>query len=306
MHLTPSAMFIMADGVRSPYRKAAMFFRNQIPIYSFIVSIGLLFLFAFTSPADCKTSIGSISAIVGNAFVKRDGDTSWIKARMRMPVYENDAVSTKPESECEISLNEDKVIRLSENTAALLSSKQKANTSVKTAQGSVWINVKHLVDKRSVSVSTPTAVAAIRGTVFNVTCDPNGSDFMVFRGAVAITSASSKAKTNGDSIFLVGQGNRCTLVKDLDRYLKQEEKDIKNYLEQSNEEFEKYKNEEQEKYDKFEKDMNERINKMIAEERNAFKKIDDMNYAIRPIDMNKLSKSGWVAWNQARDKELNW
>ena len=285
-----------------------MFFKyvNRTQLCTSISSTCILFLVTFASPADCKTSIGSVSAIVGSAFVKHDGDTAWVKARMRMPVYENDAITTKPESECEISLNEDKVIRLSENTAAIISEKQDANISVRAPKGSIWINVKHLINNRSFSVSTATAVAAIRGTVFSATGDPNGSDFMVFRGAVAITPVSSKGKNGGDSTFLVGSGSRCTLVKDLDRYLKQEEKDIKNYLEQSNEEFEKYKNEEQEKYDNFEKDMNEQINKMIAEERNAFKKLDDMNYAVRPIDMNKLSKSRWVIWNQTRDKELNW
>jgi hypothetical protein len=280
--------------------------RDRTQLCTSISSICLLFVITFTSPADCKTSIGSISAIVGSAFVKHDGDTAWLKARMRMPIYENDAITTKSESECEISLNEDKVIRLGENTAAIISEKQDANISVRAPKGSVWINVKHLINNRSFSVSTATAVAAIRGTVFSATGDPNGSDFMVFRGAVAITSASSKAKTNGDSTLIVSSGSRCTMVKDLNLYLKQEEKDIKNYLEQSNEEFEKYKNEEQEKYDEFEKKTQEQIDKMIAEERGAFKKLDDMNYAIRPIDLNKLSKSGWVAWNQARDKELNW
>ena len=300
-------MFIMADGVRSPYRKAAMFFRNQIPVYYSVVSMGLLSLIAFTSLAECKTSLGAISVIVGNAFVKRDGDTAWIKAKVRMPVYENDAITTKSESECEINLNEDKVIRLGENTAAIISEKQDASTKLRAAKGSVWINVKHLVNKRSFDVTTPTAVAAIRGTVFGVQCDPNKSDYMVFKGTVAITSASSKAKTGGaDSTFLVNSGSQFTLVKDLDLFLKQEEKDLKNYLEQSNEEFEKYKNEEQEKYDSFEKEMQEQINKMISEERSAFKRLDDMNYAIRPIDVNKISKSEWVKWNQARDKELNW
>jgi hypothetical protein len=282
-----------------------MFFRNQIPVYSSVVSMSLLSLIAFTSPADCKTSLGSISIIVGSAFVKHDGDTAWVKARMRMPVYENDAITTKNESECEISLNEDKVIRLGENTAAIISEKQDANISVRAPKGSIWINVKHLINNRSFSVSTATAVAAIRGTVFSATGDPNGSDFMVFRGAVAISPVSSKGK-NGDSTFIVNSGSRCTLVKDLNLYLKQEEKDIKNYLEQSNEEFEKYKNEEQEKYDEFEKKTQEQIDKMIAEERGAFKKLDDMNFAIRPIDESKISKSEWVKWNQARDKELNW
>lgn len=52
--------------------------------------------------------------------------------------------------------------------------------------------------------------------------------------------------------------------------------------------------------------MQEQIDKMISEERSAFKRINDMNYTLRPIDVNKISKSEWVKWNQSRDKELNW
>ena len=283
-----------------------MFRKNRMRIWAGAARISLLFLVFWAGIGICKTPIGSISVIVGSAFVKHDGDTAWAKARVRMPVYENDAVSTKGESECEISLIEDKVIRLSENTAAIISGKQDASVKLSAAKGSLWINVKHLIKNRSFDVATPTAVAAIRGTVFCIQCDPNKSDYMVFKGTVAVTAASSKAKSAADSTFLVNSGSQFTLVKDLNVYLKQEEKDLKNYLEQSNEEFEKYKNEEQEKYDKFEKEMQEQINKMISEERGAFKQINDMNYAMRPIDVNKISKSEWVKWNQARDKELNW
>jgi FecR protein len=283
-----------------------MFCENHMYKESIVSLASSLFLILFIGLGECKTSLGAVSVIVGSAFVKHDGDTAWVKARIHMPVYENDAITTKSESECEISLNDDKVIRLSENTAAIISEKQDAGTGIRAAKGSMWINVKHLVNKRSFDVTTPTAVAAIRGTVFGVQCDQNKSDYLVFKGAVAVSAASSKGKGSGDSTFLVNSGSQFTLVKDLNLYLKQEEKDLKNYLEQSNEEFEKYKNEEQEKYDAFEKEMQEQIDKMISEERGAFKQLNNMSYAMRPIDVNKISKSEWVKWNQSRDKELNW
>ena len=289
MHLTPAAMLVMAGGVRSQYRKDDMSWKIIMSKWSIVSCMSLFLLVFMLGAGECKTSLGAISVIVGSAFVKHDGDTTWVKARIRAPVYENDAITTKSESECEITLNEDKVIRLSENTAAIISEKQDASINLKTAKGSMWINVKHLINKRTFDVTTPTAVAAIRGTVFGVQCDQNKSDYMVFKGAVAVSAASSKEKGSGDSTFLVNSGSQFTLVKDLNLYLKQEEKDLKNYLEQSNEEFEKYKNEEQEKYDTFEKEMQEQIDRMISEERSAFKRINDMNYTIRPIDVKKLS-----------------
>lgn len=266
----------------------------------------LVCIIAFISLAECKTPLGSISVIIGNAFVKHDGDTAWVKARVRGPVYENDAVTTKNESKCEITLNDEKVIRLSESTAAIISGKPDKGEKIKAAGGSLWINVKHLVNKQTFDVTTPTAVAAVRGTVFGVQCDANKSDYLVFAGTVAVSAASSKAKGGEDSTFLVNSGSQFTLVKDLELYLKQEEKEIKKYLEQSNEEFEKFKNGEQEKYDKFEKETQEQIDTMIGDERSAFRKLNDINYAMRPIDVSKISKSDWVKWNQSRDKGLNW
>jgi len=45
---------------------------------------------------------------------------------------------------------------------------------------------------------------------------------------------------------------------------------------------------------------------MLAEERGAFKSMDDINYALRPIDEKKLAHNAWIEWNRARDKEVGW
>jgi hypothetical protein len=48
------------------------------------------------------------------------------------------------------------------------------------------------------------------------------------------------------------------------------------------------------------------MDKMLTEERAAFKSLDDVSYSLRPIDEKKMSKNPWVEWNRARDKELGW
>jgi hypothetical protein len=249
-----------------------------------------------------KTPVGSISQIVGSALVRHDGDSGWTKARIRMPVYDNDAIATAAESDCEITMNGDRVARFGEKTTVFLSEKNEADAKIKAAQGSIWINVKRLVNNRSFGVATPTAVAAIRGTIFEVECGENASNYLVFKGAVAVSSSLKKS----DSTFMVQAGEQFTLVKDMDHYMKDQEKAMRDYLKESDEELEKFNKDEQEQYDKYDKELREQMEKMLTEERSAFKKLNDFNYALRKIDESKISKSAWIKWNQERDKGLGW
>jgi hypothetical protein len=247
--------------------------------------------------------VGSISQIVGGALIRHDGETAWTKARVKMPVYDSDALSVAEESQCEITMNGDRAVRFGEKTTAIISEKSEADAKIKAAQGSVWINVKHLVNNRSFGVTTPTAVAAIRGTVFEVECGENSSNYLVFKGAVAV---SSSGKKDADSTFVVRPGEQFTLVKDMDRYMKDQEKEMRDYLQAANDELEKFNKEEQEQFDTFENELREQLDKMLTEERSAFKKLDDVSFALRKIDLNKISKNKWIKWNQDRDKELGW
>ena len=253
-----------------------------------------------------KTPLGSISVIVGDAFIRHDGDSAWTKAKIKAPVYENDAVALKEESRCEIALAGDKIVRLGEKTVAIISEKSGSQTKVKALKGSVWVNAKHLLCNRTLDVVTPTAVAAIRGTVFCVSCDTNTSDCLVFRGAVAIARLHGDGLRSRDSTFLVTSGERFTFVKNMSLYLKEQEEALKDYLQRSDEELEKFDKEQQDQFDSYEKDLQEQIDKMITEERGAFKGLGDIHYALRPIDEKKLAKDAWIKWNRARDKKLGW
>jgi hypothetical protein len=261
--------------------------------------------FALTLHAESKPVAGSVSAIVGSAMVKRQSAGNWLKAKIKLPVFENDAVNTGEESRCEIALSGDKVIRLGEKTLAIISSQEQANSKVKATRGAVWVNVKHLVNSRSFEVSSPTAVAAIRGTVFNINCDTNAAQYMVFRGAVAVTPQNKKGSVK-DSTFTIPAGQQITLVKNLNQYLKDQEKAFRDYIKQDQEEFDTFVKQDQEAFEKYEKETQEQLNKMIAEERSAFKTMGNVTYAVRAIDSARIAKNVWVQWNLTRDKKLGW
>ncbi len=280
-------------------RFAGSILRSLLPCVVFFIGLTAI-------QSNAKTPLGSISSIVGGALVKHEGDTSWVKAGMRMRIFENDAVAVKEESRCEITMAGDKIVRCGEKTTVMISGNNESQMKIKTVAGAVWINIKHLVKDRSFDVSTPTAVAAIRGTVFEVQCNANASNYLVFKGIVAVSSIAGRGKTKKDSTFLIKSGEQFTLVKDMELYMKDQEKTIREYLKQSDEELENFNKEEQDQFDKYQKDMQEQVEKMMTEERSAFKTLDNMSYAIRPIDANKLLKNEWIKWNQGRDKDLGW
>jgi len=270
-----------------------------------VCSCALFLLLAGTVSAESKAAIGSVSAIVGKAMIKRQPATGWINAKIKLPVYESDAVSTGEESRCEITLTGDKVIRLGEKTIAVLSAQDEAHSKVKTIAGSVWINVKHLVNSRSFEVSSPTAVAAIRGTVFSVNCDTNATQYMVFRGAVAITPQKNSGGKS-DSTFMIPSGQQITLVKNLDQYMKAEEKAFKDFITKDQEDFEAFQKKDQEDFEKYQQETQAQIDKMVADERKAFKTMGTLNYAVQAIDTARAAKNDWVQWNTERDKKLGW
>ena len=278
---------------------------NNILRYCMVTCLGILITSSAAYINQNQSPAGSVSAIVGNAMVKRQLAEKWLKAKIRLPVFENDSVSTEEESRCELSLTGDKIIRLGENSTAVIAAFQKNVTKIKAAQGSVWINVKHLVNNRSFEIASPTAVAAIRGTVFSINCDTNTTQFSVFRGAVAVTTQKN-SNAFKDSTFLVTTGRQITLVKDLNMYLKDQEKTFRNFMQQSQAELDTFERQDLEAFEKYKQDMQEQINKMISDERNAFKTFGTTYYALRKIDTVKNAKNDWVQWNLARDKLLGW
>ncbi|MFB3879716.1 MAG: FecR domain-containing protein [Armatimonadota bacterium] len=75
-------------------------------------------------------------------------------------------------------------------------------------QGSIWVRLrKALTGKSKFEVETPTAVAAVRGTVFKVAVDPNGaSRISVWKGTVAVepTEGGAVSVTDGASVTVGG------------------------------------------------------------------------------------------------------
>jgi hypothetical protein len=114
-----------------------------------------------------------------------------------MPVKERDAVRTFIESELEVETSEGTILKLGENATLeldKLTSKGNAeNTAVKILNGNVIANVKKLVSADSkFEFETPTATAAIRGTVVGFDVGRDKTTIKVFEGKVLVTPNGTK------------------------------------------------------------------------------------------------------------------
>jgi hypothetical protein len=139
----------------------------------------------------------TIRHIVGSVKIRRGKSVKWSAARLKMPLKEKDAIRTFMESEAELMTSEGTVIKVGENTTLEMSmlkgNEKEQTTSVKIMSGAVLANVKKLITTKSTfEFETPTATAAIRGTVVGLEVNKTRTRIKVYEGRVVVTPRGSK------------------------------------------------------------------------------------------------------------------
>lgn len=129
-----------------------------------------------------------ITRIEGSAQIMKKGTPSWKSARLNMPLQIGDQLAADQESLVEITYRHGAIMRLGEQSTCSIKKAGDASVSTSVPRGNVWVNMKKLSSVgREFDVSTPTAVAAIRGTIFQMQALPDSSvDVAVFDGKVAV------------------------------------------------------------------------------------------------------------------------
>ena len=152
--------------------------------------MAVLFTVAFCSVVSFVNAdiIAKIASFEGTVQVMKKGAADWKNARPGMPLEVGDQVYTQAESFAEIRYTIGTVLRMDEKTKVTLESSSEKTVKSKSAIGTVWINMRKLVSTgKEFEVSTPTAVAAIRGTVFDMSYTPDSASYVaVFEGKVAV------------------------------------------------------------------------------------------------------------------------
>jgi len=261
--------------------------RKDMKIKHWLSNFLIISIMLGIAHADKGEIIGRITLILGNVLIQSDGDTNWVVAKLNNPVYNNDFIKTEVKSRAEISIHSSQIIRIGENSITQITEKFN-HVQVKSSRGKTWLNVV-LFGNQDFVIKTPTAVAAIRGTIYRVNCDSISSMFRVYEGTVAIQPNDPSA----DSVFLVTKGKELVLTKDIDEYLLLEKKEIENYIKDQKDIF-----------NEFQKNQENQFSKFKSRDQEAFQNFHDLNIRLKNFDTTKDSLFEWVQWNNSLDSNI--
>ncbi len=155
------------------------FRKNLLSVLMTVAIILATFGSIGSQSATSTTTIGKINFILGKEFevtIRHAGEAKWFPVRLKMEVRRGDRIKTAKETRCEIKLNDGSVIRMGENSEFDF---QQSNISKSTRQidaglsiGKIWAFVtKWANPKDQFSVKSPTAVCAVRGTIYRMEAD---------------------------------------------------------------------------------------------------------------------------------------
>lgn len=130
-----------------------------------------LVLVAFTSTS--REPVGKVTFPLNRVFVIQEGSSELRMAHFNMDVFSGDKIETKRESRCEITLHNGDVVRIDENSIYTLEdikvAKEKIQASSFLSVGSLWATIRKIFTEDDyVTVKSPTAVIAVRGTIYRV------------------------------------------------------------------------------------------------------------------------------------------
>lgn len=156
-------------------------FRLRKKFYGLTMAILTFAAFGFIERQQSQpsSSIGKINFMLGregDVTIRRVKDTRWAPAKFKMEVLKGDQIKTAVESRCEVKLNDGSIIRLGENSmfdfaeSNLTKYGRQVDASLK--RGRIWANVTRSAGASSkFEVKSPTAVCAIRGTIYRMEAD---------------------------------------------------------------------------------------------------------------------------------------
>jgi len=156
-------------------------------------------VFAFASVAMASQEAAKFSYLVGSAQVRRAGKS--IPARVAFACQVGDTVVLSKASRAELRYPDNTLLRLEENSKAVLTQRTKGSPEPTLLGGKAWANVRKIGQGGTgFGVRTPTAVAAVRGTVFRVTDADSSSNVRLYEGKVDVGSAKSDsaARAHGE------------------------------------------------------------------------------------------------------------
>lgn len=164
------------------------------PFYGWITAL-LLLLPVWPVLAE---KVGTITFLLGAADdirVQSAATSAWNPAKLKGNVMDGDLIQTRIESRCEITLTDGTIIRIGENSSfhfVDVNLKTRVRTlRAEMPKGSAWINAANAkAGQKDFRLKAPTAVCAIRGTIYGVEAD-SVTTCKVYDGKVEVGPVSA-------------------------------------------------------------------------------------------------------------------
>ncbi len=145
-----------------------------------------------------------ITYIAGDVEILRQGTSDWQPAKMNEELSEGDRIKVKKNSMAELITEKNSVIRLSENSAFEITKLEKdpvkktETSKFALSLGRLWNKARKLLSPRSeYTVSTPTAISGIRGTVYSIDILANSDTrFKTYSGSIDVWNPCERPTGN--------------------------------------------------------------------------------------------------------------
>ncbi|MCH8496075.1 MAG: FecR family protein [Balneolales bacterium] len=118
----------------------------------------------------------------------------WVEARVAHELYDRDTLRTESDGYAVVQLVDNSLVRVRPNSMLIIrgdvNDRGGLNSRIDVENGSINLNVSGR--QSEYEVGTQTAVAAVKGTQFSTTINPDGtSTFICFSGEVEVTAMES-------------------------------------------------------------------------------------------------------------------
>jgi hypothetical protein len=156
-------------------------------------------------PLFAANPVGTLETFIGSVEVSAARAAGWQAAKPGARLFAGDSMRTAEESSAEIRWANGGILRIAEQSAIALagpSESARQNSGAAVLTGKVWANMKKITSTGAeFGVSTPTATAAIRGTIFRVDMAADSTtDVLVYEGKVAVKPADTLKQGGGRNV----------------------------------------------------------------------------------------------------------
>jgi len=143
-------------------------------------------------------AIAKVSIIKGRAYYKATNTKKFKRLKVNQKLVEGTIVKTSKKSKLTLKLRNGSLIELKDNSKMLLNKTILNNASVSLIKGKAKFKIKKLIKQKvKFNVYTPTAVAGVRGTEYDIIIGEDGSTMVkVDTGKVSVKNEKSETIVN--------------------------------------------------------------------------------------------------------------